>query len=287
MLERDFSKRPRILVTAARFVAATAFVRSLHKAGVDVHAADSYKLAPALYSHALVTKPHVTPSPSGEPLRFAEAVADIVRQAEIDLVMPTFEEGFFLRRYAELIPAPVFAPSFQTICELHNKARFAQLCEELGLPIPATVVTSNPQQLCDAIDSFDEFVARPAFSRGGMDYLTNHGPRTGEKSVADCNPTSENPWLVQEYVDGADACSLSVVRDGKIVLHCVYEPTIPAVGGWSVQFGSIADFGTYEKAARIAKHFQYNGFLSFDYRRTAASADGFVMIECNPRASSG
>ena len=34
----------------------------------------------------------------------------------------------------------------------------------------------------------------------------------------------------------------------------------------------------------MAKTFNYNGFLGFDYRRTA---DGFVMIECNPRITAG
>ncbi len=281
------TKTRKVLITGARFEAATALIRGLHKGGISVHAADSYKMAPGLHSHSHSTTAHVVPSPSHEPIRFAEAVAQIVRDEQIDVVMPSFEEGFYLSHYTELIPAPLFAPPFETISQLHNKAHFTQLCSTLGLPIPKTSIVSSREELREAIGHFDDFVARPAYSRGGMVYLTNHGPRAGEKTVDDCEPTSDNPWLVQEYIDGQDACSFSVVRDGKIVLHCVYEPTIPSPGGWSMQFGSINDFGSYEKACKIAEHFNYNGFLSFDYRRTKASKDGFVMIECNPRSSAG
>ncbi len=279
--------KPKVLVTAGRFDPTTAIVRGFYKFGATVHAADSYKMAPALHSHIHATTGHVVPSPAHQPIQFAETVAQIVRDHHLDMVVPTFEEGFYLARYADLIPARLFAPSFETIAQLHNKAHFTDLCSQMGLPTPKTATVATRDELREAVKQFDDFVARPAYSRGGLVYLTNHGPRAGETSIDDCEPTSENPWLVQEFIDGHDACSFSVVRAGKIVLHCVYEPIIAAVGGWSLQFGSISDFGTFEKASKIAEHFKYNGFLSFDYRRTRQSPEGFVMIECNPRVSAG
>ena len=273
----------RVLVTSGRFQPATSIVRALHTVGVQVDAADSYQLAPALHSNA-VQKIHVVPSPSREPLLFAQAIADIVRERQIDLVIPTFEEGFYLARYAETIPTPIFTPPFDVLVRLHHKFRFIELCNELGLQAPTTVVATTQDELREAITQFDSFVARPAFSRGGQIYLTNHGPRAGESTINACEPTADNPWLVQPYIDGADACSFSIVRDGKIMVHCIYEPTIPSPGGWSIQFSSIKDFGTYEAASTISEKFSYSGFLSFDYRRTE---DGFVLIECNPRLSAG
>ena len=103
-------------------------------------------------------------------------------------------------------------------------------------------------------------------------------------TIDDTNPSPDNPYLLQEFVEGRDACSYSVVRDGKIVAHCVYEPSVAATGGFSVQFTSIEDFGTVDVASKVAAKFSYNGFLGFDYRRTD---DGFVMIECNPRVTAG
>ncbi len=279
--------KPKVLVTGARFDPTTAIVRGLYKYGATVHVADSFKMAPALHSHIHATTAHVVPSPAHQPIRFTDTVAQIVRDHHLDMVIPTFEEGFYLARYADRLPVPLFAPSFETIAQLHSKAHFTNLCSQLGLPAPKTATVASRDELRETVKQFDDFVARPAYSRGGFVFLTNHGPRAGETSIDDCDPTSENPWLVQEFIDGKDACSFSVVHQGKIVLHCLYEPTIATQGGSAMQFISINDFGTFEKAVKIAEHFNYTGFLSFDYRRTQQSPDGFVMIECNPRACAG
>ncbi|WP_421725522.1 ATP-grasp domain-containing protein [Bauldia sp.] len=273
-----------VLVTCGRFYPSIALVRALHDAGARVDVADSYKLAPALHSSA-VDQFHVVAPAAGDPLQFVEDVAQIIKDRDIDLVVPAIEEGFYLRNYEDLIPAPIFAPSFATIEQLHDKARFHALCAELGLRTPKTITVTSQDELRDAIGQFDLYLARPAFSRGGQTCLTNHGPRAGEMSVDDCVPTTENPWLVQEFVEGDDACSFSVVRDGEVVVHCTYEPSVAATGGYAIQFHSIDDFGTLEVARAIAKRFDYTGFLGLDIRRTPDGA--FVMIECNPRVTAG
>lgn len=272
-----------ILVTCGRFHPAIGMVRALHAGGARIDVADAYKLSPALHSGAVDTA-HVVASAAPDPARYARDIGEIVAHRRIDLVIPSYEDGFFLARYAKLIPAPLFVPDFSTLERLHDKARFVALCADLGLRTPKTDVVARRDDLRTATARFDDFVARPAFSRGGLVYLTNHGPRAGEISIDDCTPTDDNPWLVQEYVDGDDACSFSIVRDGRVVVHCVYEPSIPAPGGFSVQFTSIEDFGSLEVTSKICAHFNYTGFIGVDFRRTT---DGLVMIECNPRSSAG
>ncbi|MEO1225638.1 MAG: ATP-grasp domain-containing protein [Pseudomonadota bacterium] len=273
----------RILVTCGRFHPATGIVRALHQGPCRIDVVDSFKLATAMHSNA-VAKLHVAAAAAPDPVQYAQDIAEIVQQRGIDLVVPSYEDGFFLARYADKILAPLFAPTFETIAHLHDKARFIELCAGLGLPAPKTEVVASREDLRTAIGQFDAYVARPAYSRGGMVYLTNHGPRSGEIGLDDCDPTAENPWLVQDYIEGNDACSFSVVRNGRILVHCVYEPTIQASGGFSVQFSSIEDFGSLEVTSTICARFNYTGFIGFDFRRTA---DGFVMMECNPRSSAG
>jgi glutathione synthase/RimK-type ligase-like ATP-grasp enzyme len=272
-----------VLVTSGRFPAATPLVRALHEAGARVDVADSFSLSPALHSNR-ADRTHLVAPPASQPLRFVDDVAGIVRDRGIDLVVPSFEEAYFLARYADRVPAPIFTSPFATVAELHDKSRFVALCERIGFPVPATTVVRSGAELADAVAAAGDFVARPAFSRGGMEYLTNHGPRAGESRAEDCRPTADNPWLVQEYVDGDDACSFSVVRDGEVVLHCPYEPTIAADGGWSIRFTTIEDFGALDRVRRVARETGYTGCIGLDYRR---SPDGLVMIEANPRASAG
>jgi glutathione synthase/RimK-type ligase-like ATP-grasp enzyme len=276
-------ERLAVLVTSGRFPPATPLVRAFHEIGARVDVADSYALSPALHSHR-ADRTHLIAPPASQPLRFVEDVAAIVRDRGIDLVVPSFEETYFLARYADRVPAPIFTSPFATVAELHDKSGFVALCERIGLPIPATTVVRTQAELAAAVARLDAFVARPAFSRGGLVYLTNHGPRAGESRLEDCRPTSDNPWLVQPYVEGQDACSFSVVRDGEVLLHCPYEPTIAAEGGWSIQFTTVEDFGSLERVRAIARETRFTGCIGFDYRRTG---HGLVMIEANPRASAG
>ena len=212
-----------VLVSCGRFYPSIALVRALHEAGARVDVADSYKLAPALHSHA-VDKMHVIAAPASDAVQFVDDVAAIVRERDIDLVVPAVEEGFYLAHYADRIPVPIFSPPFSTIERLHDKAHFQEVCRELGLRTPRTITVDSREAHRDAIGQFELFLARPAFSRGGITCHTNHGPRAGEMSVDDVEPTRDNPWLVQEFIEGDDACSFSVVRDGKVVVHCTYEP---------------------------------------------------------------
>jgi len=274
----------RVLVTGGRFPGATGLVRALHAAGATVDAADAYKLAPALHSEA-VEQRHVVAATASDPLQFARDVAAVVRDRRIDLVVPSFEEGFYLANYAALVPAPIFAPDFATIERLHNKAKFHEVCGELDVPTPKTIVAVDREELRKAVAVFDTYLARPAFSRGGTNLLTNFGARAGEHSPDDFTPTATNPWIVQEFVEGTDACSLSIARNGRIVVHCTYEPAIAAAGGWSVKLSSIDDFGGLALAEKVCAALGFHGFIGFDFRRTPD--ERFVMIECNPRTSAG
>ncbi len=258
-------------------------MQALGDYGARVDVADTYKFAAALHSSS-VSAAHTVPSPALDTSAFIDAIADIVRERSIDLVIPSFEEGFYLARYRHRIPVPVFAPGFRAIDTLHNKASFIDLCADLELPTPASVAVTSRADLANAIGRFDHYHARPAFSRGGAYCLTNHGPRAGEMSIDECEPTREHPWIVQEFVEGNDASTFSIVQDGKVLVHGVYAPLIEATGGFSVRFSSIDDFGTLPVAMKVAQHFNYTGFLCFDCRRTA---DGFVILECDPRLDAG
>ena len=276
-------ENPNVLVTCGRFYPTIELVRALHGAGARVDACDPYKLAAALHSNA-VDQTHVVPSPAKDTTRFVKSVVEIVQTRHIDLVVPGFEDGYYLSHYRDAIPAQIFAPVFGTIEQLHDKARFHDACVALNLPTPPTETITNREQMRAAIEGFGDFVARPAFSRGGATCFTNHGPRAAEMTVDDVNPSPVNPYLLQPFIKGRDACSFSIVRDGEILVHCVYEPSVAATGGFAVQFSAIEDFGTLEAASKVASKFEYTGFLGLDYRRTDG---GFVMIECNPRLTAG
>ena len=273
----------RVLVTAGRFMPATGVVHALHRAGARVEVADSFDVAPALHSR-FVDQAHIVPSASQDPIAYTREIAGIAKDRGIDLILPTFEDSIYLARYGELLPVPRFAASFDVLAELHDKAAFVSVCDRLGLKTPTTGIVTSYEDMVAAIEKFDDFFARPAFSRAGIGHLTNHGETLDAGRLAQCRPSTANPWLVQEYVEGRDACVMCVSHDGHPSVVTVYEPAIAAGGGYSVRFTSIEDLAAIEIVKTVCEAFNYTGFIGFDYRRTEA---GPVLMECNPRVTAG
>jgi hypothetical protein len=273
----------RCLVTTSRMPFALDAIRKLGRMGHTVYASDTFSFAPGNRSR-FVTRGLVTPSPRFEPQRFVERIAELVRVHAIDVVLPAFEEALVLANHADLLGARLFTSGFETLHMLHHKVSFLERARKLGLPIPETTVTTSTSELAAAVRRHDAYFARPALSRGGIDLLTNHGPLAGALRVDDCRPTPENPWLVQPYVEGVDVCTYSVSRAGKLTAHVTYvhPRTIEHAGG--IVLESVDEPEAQAIASRLAEDTRFEGQLSFDLKRTVR---GYVLIECNPRPTSG
>src|SRR5690606_37970317 len=85
----------RVLVTSSRMPFAVDEIRKLGEAGHEVFAADTFPYAPGSHSK-YVEDGIVTPSPSEEPEAYVDAVERIVASYGIELVIPCFEEVFYL-----------------------------------------------------------------------------------------------------------------------------------------------------------------------------------------------
>lgn len=275
----------RVLVTSARLPFALDTIRKLGEAGHVVFAADSEGSAPGLGSKH-VEQPLVVPPPYAEPLAFVERIVEIVRSQGIDLVMPAFEEAFLLARHRGDLPPGVelFTSDFEALVRLHDKSKLVELARELDIPIAPSRIVRSDAELEAALGEFDPYFARPAFGRGGVELLTNHGALAGALDPAKCHPTEAVPWIVQGYVEGTDVCTFSMAHHGRLVLHSTYEhpKTIADAGG--IVFESVDCEETLGIVRRVVEALDYHGHISFDFLR---GADGIYLVECNPRPTNG
>lgn len=259
-------------------------IRKLGRGGHVVIAADTFPNAPGNHSKYASTS-LVVPSPRHETKRFIEEIARIVRDEKIDMIMPGFEEVFYLAKNRAALPAEkCFFPDFDTLYKLHHKGKLLDLAREIGVRIPRSVLCSSQSELRDAVAAFPRYFAKPVFSRGGVHLLTNTGPLAGLKRVEDFEPTEDLPWLVQEYVAGVDVCSFSVVQHGKITAHSTYEHPREIEKAGGIVFESVNEPECLSMAQKFAEATGYHGQMSFDYKRTE---EGMVLIECNPRPTAG
>jgi predicted ATP-grasp superfamily ATP-dependent carboligase len=275
----------RLLVTSSRMPFALDAIRKLGERGHEVYACDSYAASPG--SHSKYVRAHfTTASPSGDPEQFAADIERIARENEIELVLPMFEEVFYLAAHHERISAVtrLYAPPFQTLARVHDKGSFQELCERLEIRTPQTVLAHSNEELREAVGRFPQYFARAAFSRGGVGLLTNTGPLAGHLSTGDCHPTEANPWLVQEFVDGPMHCTYSALHGGKVASQMSYRAPRQWEHSTGIQFLSVDPSDTLGTVKRLGSELSWDGQMSLDFIETD---EGLVMIECNPRPTDG
>jgi predicted ATP-grasp superfamily ATP-dependent carboligase len=275
----------RILVTSARMPFALDEIRKLGRAGHTVIAADTFRTAPGGHSRFAAAYERVA-SPQYQSARFLDDVERIVRAYRIELIVPCFEEVFYLTRHARELArvASIVAPDVGLLARLHDKAAFNALCRALDVPAPESARVCCRDELIAAVQRWPAYAARPVFSRGGMKLYTNHGPLAGALALEDCDPSLLHPWIVQPYVAGRDVCSFSVAQHGRVTAHCAYVHPIEIEHRGGIVFESIDPRPTLAIARRLVEHTGYHGQLSIDFRD---GPDGLTALECNPRPTAG
>ena len=269
----------RVLITGARAPAALHLARLLDSAGHHVVMADSLRWPVGAASSACSAYVRL-PAASGPLDTYADAIEGALRAHQIDLVLPTCEEVFYLARIWDQrqMPAPLFAPSFDTLATAHTKYAYVHLAASLGLNVPQTWELTRQSELEALPLPADKLVFKPVWSR----FATRVLVRPAKPS---CRPTPADPWVAQRFVPGHEVCAYAIAFEGKLVSVSAYRPTYRAGNGAGIalvpeQEPAITDF-IRQFIAGTAWH----GQLSFDFIR---QADGtLTAIECNPRATSG
>jgi glutathione synthase/RimK-type ligase-like ATP-grasp enzyme len=275
----------KLLVTSSRMPFALDAIRKLGQSGHEVYACDSFDTSPGSHSKYLAGH-FTTASATGDPAQFAADVERIADENEIDVVLPMFEEVFYLAAQHERISkvTKLYSPPFQTLAQVHDKGTFQELCDRLEIRTPHTVLAHSPEELQQAIERFPAYFARAAFSRGGVGLLTNTGPLAGALTVEACKPTEANPWLVQEFVDGPMHCTYSCLHDGRVASHMSYRAPRQWEHSTGIQFLSVDPSDTLPTVEKLGSDLRWDGQMSLDFIETG---DGLVMIECNPRPTDG
>ncbi|HEX2203416.1 MAG TPA: hypothetical protein VHG91_08975 [Longimicrobium sp.] len=275
----------KILVTGSRAPVALEMVRAFARGGHTVYAADTMRWTMASHSRHLARHVQVPP-PRFDREGFAAALERVVVDEGIDVVVPTSEEVFHVARAYDRLAARtrVFTMPLPVLAELHHKGRFQALAASLGVRTPRTTVVSSADELRAALPDFPAYLLKPAFSRFATRIVTNRGPLAGKAGLGEVRPTADEPWLVQDFVEGELVCTYSTLHEGRVTAHCAYETPFKVDGGSGVRFVSVGGAPSLGGVSRIGAALGYTGQLSFDFIRTG---DGLVVLECNPRATSG
>jgi len=274
-----------VLITFGRSFLALQLARLMGAAGHTVLISDSVPFPITRYcSH--VTKTFRTPRPRYEPVEWTRALARIVREEGVDLVVPVHEGTEILantiKQHPDLFPdgCTLFLSGFDVEARLENKYEFQAALKKLGIPTLDFAWISSQAEL-EAMEFDKPFSLKPVYSRGSQQV---HKVLPGQlPSGLKFEP--DNPWIAQEWAKGTNYCSYSVCRGGQVKAHAAY-PVRYAIDGTScLTFESVQHEGIAAWVRECAEAFNFTGQIALDFIEVPGR--GLFTIECNPRATSG
>lgn len=268
-----------ILITGSRAPVALDLARQLKANGFRVYCADSISHPLSRFSNSCA-KSYKVASPRHNTNQYIADLIRICNTHQIDMIIPTCEEAFYLSKHRAKFPVgvDVFIADFDIMKTLHSKWDFINLVQSKGLKAPQSWLIKNSEDLEKV--PMATFILKPVFSRFGSSVH-----KVENRAYPNISISEDKPWIAQEYLPGKVWCSYSVVRNGKMLLHANYSSEFKVNNGASIHF-------QHEKIAAIEEwieHFvssiDFTGQIAFDFIQ---SEEGdFLPIECNPRATSG
>jgi hypothetical protein len=279
--------RRTVLISGGKMTKALQLARSFHSAGHRVILVESakYRFTGHRFSRA-VDAFHCVPEPTAP--GYAAALLDIVRRESVDVFVPVSSPAGSVpdARARTLLDAAceVIHVDAKTVQLLDDKAEFAGTAASLGLRVPESHRITSAQQVADfAFPKGRSYILkRIAYNPAGRMDLTRLSSGTPKRNAAFARSLSiseNDPWILQESIDGREYCTHGTVRQGRLQVYGCCESSAfqvnyvdadkPEIRSWVETF--VGGLGL-------------TGQVSFDF---IEAADGRVYaIECNPRTHS-
>ena len=266
---------PTVLLTLGRLPKGLDIARSFAAQGWRVVVAEPFA------RHLVGASRHVArritvPPPSAGKRAYLEALARVVREEDVRLVVPVSEETMHVAHLRPLLPEGVglFTAEPERLLPLHDKYGFTRACAEYGVRAPETHLLGS--EGARALAAQGDVAVKPIHSCAGRGFQRI---RQGEAL-----PAGGPPSVVQAFVEGREYSSCGIAHEGRLLGNAVYRGAMFS-GSVAIVFERVENPAIEEWIGRFVAASGHTGFISFDMM---LDAGGRVWgIECNPRPTSG
>jgi len=283
----------RVLVLDAAQRSALAVTRSLGRRGIVVYTAEETKHALAGCScHSRCFFTH--PSPRLQPDLFIEFLASMVKERQIDLLLPMTElTTALLLMHQDVFPDAIIPfPALEHVNALADKSNLIRTAEMLGVPVPRTWFSTEAVQTGHDLASLRfPAVLKPARSwlciqrqwqRAGVKFPFNNNEL--EQLIRSDPVFRDHHYLIQENVAGEGQGIFAIYDRGKPLAFFAHRRLRekPPSGGVSVLSESIPVNPVMEKHARtLLDHVGWHGVAMVEFK---VAEDGTpYLMEINTR----
>lgn len=266
-----------------------AIIRSLGRAGIEVHVGGCLKVATPYFSK-YCTKKVVYPSIDSEPAKFKKFIFDYIQKEKFDAVFPVMNSAvlFFSKYKSELSKyTKVPVVEYKKMILAMDKSKTFKLAERLGIPCPKTYY---PMDITELKELSEELVyplivkPRKGFGAVGVKLCRNKKQLFWNFKVLSKN---YGPPLVQEYIPGSgEAIGVSCLFDYQHRERVVFTHRrlreYPISGGPSTLRESIRHPEAEEIAVKLLKAIKWFGVAMVEFKIDPRDNKPKLM-EINPR----
>lgn len=271
-----------ILITGARAPVALEWARIALSSGHQVWLADSLRCPLGKYLQGIQGY-LLLPAPVGNQQAYCQAVTRLIDEYQIDMVIPTCEEVFYLTQAKTLAqphrqsPVQWFMPETNLLYRLHDKFESLSILNGLGgVLAPETRLLSTPSD----IQNDPNTILKPVYSRFGRQIIRQpHKHALTETQLsADCQ------WVQQRKIQGQAICNYALFEAGTLIVHQAYLPKYCINQSAASYFEPYIDKRLEEFCTQFGQKTGYHGQVAFDFIEESGQ---LYVLECNPRATSG
>ena len=266
------------LLTLGRLPKALDIARALHQVGWRVVIAEPARWHLSRVSNSVAKCVAVT-APNDDQSQYLADLLQVIERENVSLVVPISEEALHATLIEANLPEHVelYSMPHQQIRLLHDKMRFIDLAQSMGLPVPQTHRLGSEAATRLAADK--DYIIKPICTCSGQGLEIR---QKGDKlPPADLRIKS----VVQAKLNGAHKSTFSMTHEGRTIGTVVYQATVLS-GTVAVAFEYLPHEQAIEQwVSRFVAETQHTGFISFDFIEDEAGVPR--AIECNPRVTSG
>jgi len=276
------------LVTNAKNRIAYNILRSLAPAGVKVYCADFVPRAMSFYSRYSFGH-FVYPSPFSKQEEFIDCLISKVKELNIDVLIPVFEELFLVAKHKDKLSKYVkmAVPDYSQILTAHNKDKWVTIAKDLNIPVPKTF----PVARYNADPGLIEELTFPALIKprqgGGGWGIKNVASANEFRACLAADGPEGQPWerfVVQQMVEGETICVAMVFCRGQLRGKVAYQQIreYPAFGGQATCRISISNKTAEDNFQRLLEHLKWHGVCQADFVVDKITKTPH-LIDINPR----
>jgi predicted ATP-grasp superfamily ATP-dependent carboligase len=284
------SDRPRVLVTDGEERSALAVCRGLARAGYDVVAVASQKLAVSRWSRSVNGKPIVS-DPCHDTTRFVDDIRNLLFQEKFDAIICSTEKSLIpisenRARIESLVPLGL--PAHTSVLRALDKVLLQEESLKCGIGPPASFVCDNEAEILEAIDTLSlPVVVKPAQSIQVNGASLHHESARVIRSKNEVRITESLglPVTVQEFIDKIAVISVA----GVFIGHEINGLTVARYGRvFPIKVGSASMAVTIRPPMELIQNVtelltKVNWEGIFELELLLSRSGEFFTIDLNPR----